>query len=97
MPTVNEWKYLRLHVAAGKPDPSTLNELALHVLGTKLGDFTGTLNERWFKEFLLNGGASTKAALPWNTNAYLYLINAGCTPASLSEMWFQFWKDDLFV
>ena len=94
MAHVNEWKYARLHVAAGKPDPSTLNELELHWLGTKLGDFTGTLNERWYKEFILVS-AGAKNGLPWNTNAYWYLLDAGCDPASLSEMWYQFWQEDL--
>jgi len=90
MPTLNEVKYAALQAATG--GKGTLNELELSWLGTKLGEFTGTLNERWYKEFLLNGVA-TKVGLPWNENAYIYLGEQGATGKTLNERWYQFWAN----
>jgi len=39
----------------------------------------------------------TKAALPWNTNAYIYLGENGATAKTLSERWYQFWGSPLPV
>lgn len=92
MPTLNELKYQKLFLAAGKAAPATLNELELFYLGTKLGEFVGTLNERWFKEFLTDSGGTAKAALPWNENAILYLTFKGQATGTLNERWYGFWE-----
>ena len=89
MASVNELKYAKLFSAAGKPAPATLNELELHWLGTKIGLFTGTLNERWYKEFLLEG----VPAGAWNQMAYAYLGIKGATAGTLSERWYEYWRD----
>ena len=91
MSTVNELKYADLLIATSLSVPVTLSELEHYWLETTRSH-TGTVSEMWYQEFVANGGSAGKS---WNENAYLYLVAAGATEASLSEMWYEFWTDDL--
>lgn len=94
MAHVNELKYAALKILAD-PVKGHLNELeyqwlaGLHPILAAQG---ASLNELWFQEFIIGGAAGgAKAALPWNTNAYIYLGVKGATADSLSERWYQVW------
>lgn len=88
MAKVNDIEHNKLWLATVKPDASKLNDMELDYLGVKLGSFTGVLNERWMKEFILNGGDNS---LSWNENARMFMVAAGITRAPISSMWKQFW------
>jgi len=85
---VNELKYAALKAATG--GKGHINELEYQWLSSKVGALNLHLNEMWFREFL-TGAVGTKAALPWNTNAYIYLGENGATAKTLSERWWEFW------
>jgi hypothetical protein len=90
---VNELEVLRLHIWAAKPESTKITELEWYWLESRhpvLAAGGASLQELWYAEFVINS-AGAKNGLPFNSNAWWYLIDNGIASAPLSSMWYAFW------